>query len=368
MKKYLKSVQLICILLLVCTLFLTACGGTQQPPVSSEPEGSENASTNDNDNNINDSNNDNQISDEKKEKYDQACALISQGKIEEAYTLLKSISTYAPAQEKLKNFFYAPAKVTDTCIYSTSNSPITSITEYKYNKNGNITEIKQGSKTATFVYDAKGNILIGCDVLDIWGGNITYTYDQNGVLIKETDVDGDVTSYEYNEKGFLVKKHWVGLNRNTMSVSDMTDTYEYEFYSNGNVKTMTHKEDPNYMFDSQITKYTYNENGTLIRVEENLTNYPDEDALITTITYGEYGIASVKREYDTSKAIIQYTYDNAGALIRMDCSEYDDNELFCTYIYTFENNQLFYSENKNTHERASLVNQMHIETILSYMS
>jgi len=42
--------------------------------------------------------------------------------------------------------------------------------------------------------------------------------------------------------------------------------------------------------------------------------------------------------------------------------------LSCTYIYTFEGNQLFYNENTAAHDNAARLYQAHPDELMSYLS
>jgi hypothetical protein len=332
MKKTAKLLALLLALLMTIACF-ASCGG----------EDSKDDSDNDNDSANSDKtaettqNSDNQSSNENKAKYDQAATLISQNKIEEAYTLLKSISAYEPAQEKLKNFFYAPKTVTEKWKSSddTDYRSTSSIT-YTYNSMGNILETSEG---LIFTYDADGNVLSGCDL--VYESNYyTYVY-QDGKLYQQIRDDSYTETYHYNDKGLVSKLE---------SSNGGSDTYIYTYYENENVKTMR----INYSSVS-FEEYSYDENGNITKVVYTCpSNYGPSDTI--NYTYGEYGITrlDLQNTYDEA-ATFTYSYNESGILTNLEVKEYRTGRLHTTYVITFSDHQLCYSENPQVQERIAIV-------------
>ena len=141
-----KLVLFICLTLLSCALLFTACDGSSNSDTADE------------------------------QKYQTACDLLKQNKIEEAYALFHELKHYEPAQDKLDNFFYAPKNVTKTWKYADDTEERTRSTTYVYNSMGNILETGDGN---VYTYDAEGNVSSGRDL--IYGTYQTYVY-QNGRL------------------------------------------------------------------------------------------------------------------------------------------------------------------------------------------
>lgn len=334
MKKTAKLLALLLALLMTIACF-ASCGG----------EDSKDDSDNDNDGENSDKtaettqNTDNQSSNENKAKYDQAATLISQNKIEEAYTLLKSISAYEPAQEKLKNFFYAPKTVTEKWKSSddTDYRSTSSIT-YTYNSMGNILETSEG---LIFTYDADGNVLSGCDLVYT---HVYYTYVyQDGKLYQQIGKAFDteeIITYYYNDKGLVSKEE-----SNTDYVA-----YTYTYYENGNVKTML----INYSSVS-FEEYSYDENGNITKVVYTCpSNYGPSSTI--NYTYGEYGITRLDMQ-DTYEgaATFTYEYNESGILTNLEVKEYQTGRLQTTNVITFSDHQLCYSENPQVQERIAIV-------------
>ena len=355
MKKSLLILLLIALLSTLCT----SCTKTQsedssqdstQISISSSTEGNPTKESNDN----NDTHTSSSTS-TNEEKYNKALSLIAEGKYTEAYELLCEIKTYGPAKEKLKNFFYAPKSVSETIIYLSQNDVSVTAIEYKYDLNGNIVEIREGNHQYSLTYDSKGNVLVGCDIQYPSSKSIIYTYNEKGILIKTIEENGRTTTYSYDQNGLLKNLYW----------ADYVETFEYEFYGNGTIKTITHADDPDYLFDPCVTKYLYDENGNLTRIEQIYPDDPDYPPTVTTITYGTSGIDSVTTEYEDVKVKMTYSYNNKGALIQAECNTYYEEEPEAVYVYKFDDNQLFYSENIYTQERIAIINHTHPETILA---
>ena len=97
-------------------------------------------------------------------KYNEACSFIENGKLQEAYEILKEIKNYAPANEKLNNFFYAPTLIKEGGITGSDLGPVMQYNDkvYSYDAKGNITSITIPSynETYNYTYDCKDFQLI----------------------------------------------------------------------------------------------------------------------------------------------------------------------------------------------------------------
>lgn len=185
------------------------------------------------------------------------------------------------------------SKYTKTKYSSTQTSEVW----YEYDRNGN--EIHSKSSYGT----------------DTWK-----TYDENGVLIqeKEIDEDGVLTSLiEYNAQGEIIHDYWKSDDYliESFSVFDQDNHLVYSKYINNNEITETEY------------KRTYNENGYCV----------SSSSSKGTI---------IKREYDSEGKIIRVLSDQYGEIIY----EYDGNNLIHEYSSSHEtireydnhNNEVYY--------------------------
>ncbi len=283
------------------------------------------------------------------EKYNEALTLISNNNYAEAMDLLSSLKSYAPAQEKLKNFFYAPRTASlrwkDADNIQSSGSTIT----YTYDSMGNVLNVLNGDETVEYTYDAKGNRLTEKNSTE----ELAYTY-ANGKLTKITGTIS-TTTYEYNEKGQITKI--------TVETDDGTDkrtletTYEYTYYANGTVSSI---------LKNNYFEYRYSEDGVL----EDVIGYSDystktaEFSLTPTFKNGKIAAIEMQGIFGESVSVT-YTYNNKGQLCNMEALIYQDEELSSTYTYAFDEYMLFYSENPSSADEISKIYFTDIDTVLN---
>lgn len=271
-------------------------------------------------------------------KFEVACNLIINGNIEEAYATLKELTNYAPAQEKLKNFFYAPMTISEGDLTFTGGTSSISFTnkKYTYDRNGNVLLITdENGITSSFTYDAYGNILTGDN------GNIIYSY-QNGKLHSVTQ--GNYTKvYSYNARGDVEK------------INDVMYTYTY--HPNGAIKTKS------YISDSAPTELQYDSNGYLTKI---LIADTDESTWEFTVAYTNSLMTSVTLQIQNGAELYiakyTYTYDITGKLIEFRLTEGAE----ITALYSFSDHILCYSENPSTHERISSLMRTNADSILYF--
>lgn len=281
------------------------------------------------------------------EKYNSALSLIAENNYAEAMEILASLKTYAPAQEKLKNFFWAPRTVSTRWKDSDNIEAGGSTVTYTYDSMGNVLSATEDDETIEYTYDAKGNRLTEKSSTD----ELTYTY-SNGKLAK---IEGSIstTTYEYNDKG-LVSKITVTIDDGTDRYSHET-TYEYTYYSNNTVKSI---------FKDNYFEYRYSESGVL----EDLIGYSDYAAKTAdfslTPSFGSNGIASIEMQaiYGES-ASVAYTYDASGRLKKIEALTYQDEELTFTYTFAFDEYMLCYSENPASAEEIERICYISIDAM-----
>ena len=180
----------------------------------------------------------------------------------------------------------------------------TSTSTYTYDENGNLlkTVYKSGGKTSTttYTYDANGNILKRAFKGSGYGETETFAY-SSGRLKKQTYemVEGTYSSkgaftYSYNAKGLLTKKAY--------AAEDGSYKYAYYYYYNdaGFVSKIVYKAPGS---DTNTTTYTYN----------------SKNRVTKTVSTGG-------GETSTTK----YTYDTAGNVIKTVCDSPFDYAAYTT--------------------------------------
>ena len=336
MKRSFKTFALILSILLCLSTVFTSCNKNDEKPQSTSASTTENTSTTKANTSTEDSipggeeeEDYSNLTDD--EKYEKACLLIEEGKNEEAYALLSEISTNPLAQEKLKNFFYAPQTVDDV--------------KYRYDQSGNITElIDYDGQSYTFFYNEDGNVIGGRDL--IFGAYYnSYTY-RDGKLYQLRQSEGSeshTTTYYYNQDG-LVSKSVFDTGRYQSET-----VYSYTFYDNGNIKTMLEVDEDDWGYE-----YSYNENGQLVKLAEYYQGDVDDGVFL--LTYGEYGLTRIDLQTTYGyMANFVYTYNAKGILSHLHVNYYEDGILENTFDFTFENHKLCYSENPTVKDRLAVV-------------
>ncbi len=284
------------------------------------------------------------------EKYNSALALIAENNYAEAMEILASLKAYAPAQEKLKNFFWAPRTVSTRWRDSDNIEAGGNDLSYTYDPMGNILSVTDNEETIEYTYDAKGNRLTKKNTDDELIYTYTYT---NGKL---TQIKGSIsaTTYEYNEKG-LVAKITVAID-DGIDVYSHETSYEYTYYDNGTVKSI---------LKDNYFEYRYSEDGVL----EDLIGFSDYAAQTAefslTPAFGTHGITSMELQgIFGESASVAYTYDANGRLKSIEALIYQDEELTYTYTFGFDEYMLFYSENPASAEEISKICFTDIDTML----
>lgn len=273
-------------------------------------------------------------------KYNEACSLIENGNYEEAYRILKEIKNYDPAEEKIKNFFYAPT------LLQYSNS----LLEVSYDSFGNIESIiSPDNEIYNFTYDSFGNVLSGYDLTYLTYNDLepcVYTY-KNGKLhtvSKQYSYSGSTDEYEYfyNDLGNISKII------NSYKYNESTETLEwnftYTYYGNQQIKTMQ------IAAGTGKLELSYDEQGKAIK----MAMYRSEEQVARiNMSYNSYGLstATLIANGETQTQLI-YTYDTEGRLTKIQMlydGQYSDG-------FTALGFDLCYSENQNAKKRVSIIN------------
>jgi RHS repeat-associated protein len=193
--------------------------------------------------------------------------------------------------------------------------------KYKYDEYGRVSEINQNDVRITkTTYDAQGRIAS----IETPEGMISYTYDEFGNQ-KSVKTDNDTpVNYTYDNFGRL----------KTVSSGSQTTSYEYDAF--GNLAKETTTEIKNNETLTLVAVYQYDVMNRL----KKLTNFKDAnengvlDAGDDRISQFDYDLDDLGRKEkaieafgndDTQTNIINWTYDNAGRLIRETFNHYDDS-------------------------------------------
>ena len=247
-------------------------------------------------------------------------------------------------------------------------------TVYGYDKHGNVVSVKDCSgNTITFEYDEKGNKL---KETDKQGNSVSYTYDDNGNITSITDALGNSRKMKYSSTNQIMElmsdsqtllKYTYDKYDYITSVTDESGNvqkFEYdgrgalaklsdsigtlqsiEYDDSGNISstTMASGSVENYAYDESgncISKtivstdgstktefYTYDGNGNLIRVKDNLGNesygvydacgqlVSSTDRLGSTITYEYDLLGNTTKITYPDHTTEKFTYDIVGRLL-----------------------------------------------------
>ena len=314
--------------------------------------------------------------DTEKESYEQALALLNEGKIEDAYAIFLGIKEYADVSTYLSYFVFRA----DEHTYQTFDSQYGThyIDRYEYDEYGRwiITEslnVKSGGTDVYFnQYDANG-LLIQTGTINADGttyGVTNYEYDEKGRPILQKESGGTV-SLEYNEQDQIVKRvraTW-GQNDTTLYTYDeqgrlieqifqsdgtsIWDKYTWEYNEHGDVIKRTIQTtfgflDPPDNTDTVVDFYVkeYDANG-------NLTKVVYEDGSYTAYEYDEAGNKIKYTSYHNAKdfVIFTYTYDENGNM-----TEYrrEDESGITGYMYTTYDAYGNELERRNTDKNGNL--------------
>lgn len=190
-----------------------------------------------------------------------------------------------------------------------------SYAEYAYDEYGNL--IRSSSKSASgeeyghseYTYDEMGNRLTyySYNAEGECTFHTEYTYDKQGNCLgsKNYRQDGTLSSeyvYSYDENGYLIEEH--------------------------------------YTFDGEVTAYRYEYNESYTQMTEYRVGESGE-YISSVETYGEEGNILTRDGYradGSQSAMITYTYDDAGRLVREDHPSFFETQASYEVLYTYDEN------------------------------
>lgn len=262
-------------------------------------------------------------------KYDEAFALIEQGKYEAAYQIFHDLGEFRDAKEQLSFFRYVPTKVVtrntilgyimqEDILYNDKNLPVkqtntlgssSTVYEYIYDDNGILTELRYQNNyndvSVVYLYDENNRV---SKVTTSYNGEMLsyeeYTYDENGNRIRKV-TDGSDYRYDYNENGQVTKYYSVGKDGKEYVIC------EYVYDASGNLT-----EEISMVNGSLATAivYAYDKNGVLIRKTYDIGTEAEE-----SIDYVYHENGKILQKVITSVAgsvkLLDYLYDTDGNLI-----------------------------------------------------
>ena len=266
-------------------------------------------------------------------RYNDALALIEEGKYDEAYEALAALGSYKDAEELLSRFRYVPVTAkfesedgsySIEFFYDSDNMPLRNIlidqdghehtSEYTYDENKDLIkeffiDYNNGETTYTYTYDENRNLIK--EVYDHAQGEYHYIeseYDELGRVTKVvtyyTDMQLDV-EYFYDESGRAFKEVY--------TFGEETTVHEFTFDENGNKISATATDS---LGTSTTTEYVYDENGRLVKEFE----MGGEEELFSVIfTYDEDGNLTKEEATFLGETfyVYEYTYDENGNVIKL---------------------------------------------------
>ncbi len=190
-------------------------------------------------------------------------------------------------------------------------------TSYEYNASGKVTKVTNpdGTWTAS-AYDKAGHLLYETII-----GNtaaVQYSYDKNGNVKTVTDRNENVTEYEYDVMNRMTKENAAGLTERSIEydglgrVKSETDgennTHIYEYDALGRIVKETVNTKP-----QTVLNYEYDARGNVIK-------FTDAAGTVFKRTYTKTDLISEEKVYvkengnEVLKKTRTYSYDEGGAL------------------------------------------------------
>ncbi|MFZ5353381.1 MAG: RHS repeat-associated core domain-containing protein, partial [Bacillota bacterium] len=212
---------------------------------------------------------------------------------------------------------------------------------YEYDNAGNLkTKTDRNGNTTTFAYDGLNRMIsksvtnpsdtainstyaysysmTGSLKSTSGGGSaVSYTYDDLGRLVQETEENNIIKQYSYdavnNRKSFTLKQNGAIKLNNSYTYDNLNRLYQvydnsqlsatYQYDANGNRSLLTYA-------NGIVTEYTYNLTNNIL----SLTNKKNSN-IVSQFTYTYYSNGNIESKTD-SNGKTSYTYDNSNRLER----------------------------------------------------
>lgn len=266
-----KKIMIVFLVLLLCTASLFACN---------EPSAGE------------------KLLQEAESNYNQAHALLAEGKYHEAQAKFQECIGYKDAEQILARFVYKYDRELKriTHYYNGEEQISESLYEYEFDLHGYMTRLE--------AYDDAG---------ELWVYDI-YQYNAQGKLTRQDrfDADGELqNSYitEYNEYGHVTKREDIDYNN---SINCYCKLYSYTYDDNGLMLSKAYLNDDGTAYKTETWERDVYGNPIAYSIFDKNGNITDK----TRYTY----------EYDTAGRIVsQVNRDILGSIVGYYMYEYDEN-------------------------------------------
>lgn len=291
-------------------------------------------------------NENNSSDDESLTKYNEAMALLEQGKLEEAYTIFLTLKDYKDVMEHLSCLSFKYKQIVD------AGRPDT---YYEYDEYGKITYEYHTSPSVaysyTYEYDENQRLIKAQYDSDLGKQSIKlYEYDAVGNLIKQTDINGDtvyVTSFAYDVRGnkirvvsekfnIIIEYKYDDANNLLETIvknkdGEVTESSFSEYDSNNRLIRQTIK----YGSGTQVTTYEYDESGNTLFVVNEIDGeiisrqeyeYDENGKCKKQLNTYASGVGSVVLwSYDETGTVIEERKEENGQCLSSTRYEYDEN-------------------------------------------
>ena len=296
--KKLFAILISAILVVSAIVGITSCGNGDDDGTGSSAGSSDDGSYSSTGSNGNSDENINET------KYNQAFALIDEGKYEEAYEVLEALGDYKDAKDHLERFGYFPT-VIEYVLSDRSGVMTSTLGEFNLPTHM-VSEGTVGVKDGVYTYDEKGLLLQQSVTYEGVVSTYDYSYDANDrMILAEYRQDGTLVSYneyEYDEKGNCTREAYI-------LGDEVYYNYRNYYDENGRVERIESE------VDGYVYTFTYNEDGN--RTAER-GEAPDGTYYTIALTYTENGELA-KEVYTSGDNVetVDYAYNTEGYRTKM---------------------------------------------------
>ena len=325
--------------LLVSTIFFLSLAGCGSADIANTDSDRENVTTSVND-----------------VKYNEAMALISEGKLEEAYDIFLELGDFKDAAKQLDNFIYMPIKQISEKVSSAHTDPSFESVEVTLNDKGFPIKILHSnyagiSSTVDIEFNNSGNYLSFCTKRDNYYKLIKYEYNYDQKLVKETVEtriileketieSGSTTEYVYDLNDNLI-------NKTTTLTDGLKTSHEYTYTKSGKISNIVYINENG---ERKTTfEYTYDEKDRLIQSVEHRTPAGFDGDTVENITMN-YTYSDKDQEsrievyYDGKKnSVYEYFYNTDGTIKKEEREFNGSQDSTLEYFYDANGNLIKYT-------------------------